>query len=105
PEGGSNPLGVFGYIHGAEEMATTWIHEHFGGDGPDSLFMALGSGGTLAGLYLGFERIGLPTEALCAVNVCDNREYFEMRVTKLLEDTCEKFHLSMRGPKLQIFDG
>jgi len=105
PEGGSSPLGVFGYFHAAEEMITTWIGGQFGGDAPDAVFFALGSGGTHAGLHLGFEKMGISTDSLYAVNVCDNREYFELRVLKLIADTCEKYGFDSRERRLQIFDG
>lgn len=105
PEGGSCPLGCFGYVNAVDEMLATWEAQGPGTPAPDSLFLALGSGGTHAGLHLGFERRGLPTESLYAVNVCDSEAYFQRRVGKLLEDTAEAFGVALQSKTLQIFDG
>ncbi len=105
PEGGSCPLGSFGYVNAVDEMLATWETQGPGTPAPDSLFLALGSGGTHAGLHLGFERRGLPTETLYAVNVCDSEAYFKKRVGQLLENTCEEFALPLKSTELQIFDG
>lgn len=105
PEGGSCPLGTLGYVAAVDEMLASWEQMGPGTPAPDSLFLALGSGGTHAGLHLGFERRGLPTEQLFAVNVCDSAEYFQRRVGKLLEDTAGAYDLPLQSTKLQIFDG
>ena len=52
-EGGSDPVGSLGYYAAVPEMLTTWRQSQKS-DAPDSVFFALGSGGTHAGLYLGF---------------------------------------------------
>lgn len=105
PEGGSCPLGCFGYLQAVDEMLATWEAMGPGTAAPDSLFLALGSGGTHAGLHLGYERRGLPTASLFAVNVCDSAAYFQKRVGKLLEDTAAAYALPLKQPELQIFDG
>ncbi len=104
-EGGSVPLGSFGYIHGVEEMLSTWRASGPGTDAPDSIVTALGSGGTLAGLHLGLERQMLPTDQLFAVNVCDSAAYFQKRVGTLLGATAEAFGLKLKSDRLQILDG
>lgn len=104
-EGGSVPLGCFGYIHAVEEMLSTWQAVGASTQAPDALFFALGSGGTHAGLHLGYELNGLPTSRLWAVNVCDSEEYFKQRVGKLIEETASQFHLHSRERNLQILDG
>lgn len=72
PEGGSNGLGAVGYALAAEELATQI-------DGPyDAVFVAVGSGGTLAGLALGPD-VG----PVHGVAVCDDRAYFSARVTQI----------------------
>lgn len=67
PEGGSNGLGSMAYVQAAQEVVP---HGPF-----DAVFVAVGSGGTLAGLALG-PHIG----PLVGVAVCDDVAYFEARV-------------------------
>src|SRR5690606_1841727 len=104
PEGGSCPLGTLGYLHATTEMLATWEQQGPGTPAPDSLFLALGSGGTHAGLHLGFARHELPLTSLFAVNVCDSEAYFKKRVGKLLEDTANAYDLKLAPPELQICD-
>jgi len=104
-EGGSMPLGCFGYIHAVEEMLSTWRQLGAGTDAPDALFFAEGSGGTHGGLQLGFELHGLSTRRLWAVNVCDSAEYFQQRVGKLIEETAQAFHLRSIDRTIQVLDG
>ena len=94
-EGGSQPIGCFGYIYGVEQMLPTW-RAAAGTDFPDALFCADGSGGTHAGLHLGYELHGLNPKKLWAINVCDSAEYFQKRVGDLIERTSRE---------LQVLDG
>ena len=103
-EGGSSPRGTLGYVRAVDEMLDGW-RDVAGTEAPDSLFLALGSGGTYAGLLLGFERRGLDSTRVHAVNVCDDREYFEKRVGRLLAQTGEQFGLPFSGAPLRIHDG
>jgi D-cysteine desulfhydrase len=105
PEGGSCPLGCMGYFHAVGEMLSSWQKQ--GGDGkiPDSLFTAVGSGGTLGGLHLGYEHHGLPTGKIFAVNVCDSAEYFQKRVGGYLDRAREQFGMKPGSNRLTIFDG
>lgn len=104
-EGGSVPIGCFGYIAAVEEMLATW--KDCGADSlyPDALFFADGSGGTHAGLHLGYELHGLPTKKLWAINVCDSADFFQKRVGKLIEDTGAEFSLKFSERELQVLDG
>lgn len=103
-EGGSQPLGCFGYIHGVEQMLALWP-KVAGTKFPDAFFFADGSGGTHGGIHLGYELNGLPTKALWAVNVCDSAEYFQKRVGKLIEETAREFNLPSTNRDLQVLDG
>jgi D-cysteine desulfhydrase len=62
PLGGSNPLGSLGFVDAALELAAQvragQVPE------PDVVVVALGSGGTAAGLAVGFEHAGLRTRVL-----------------------------------------
>jgi D-cysteine desulfhydrase len=85
PEGGSNACGALGYVACADEIAA---QADRGTPFPwDHLVVAVGSGGTLAGLLMGVRRLGLPL-TVWGINVCDSAEYFTARV---LEITAE-FH-------------
>ena len=105
PEGGSCPVGCLGYRRAAGEMIKSWIGMGLDGRGPDALFFALGSGGTHAGLVLGYQAQQLDTSHLCAVNVCNTKAYFERRVGRLLEETCAEFSIEPKPWTLRIFDG
>ena len=64
PIGGSTPLGVLGHVNAALELAAQIER----GDlpVPDRVVVPLGSGGTTAGLLLGFAIAGLPTTVVGA---------------------------------------
>ena len=104
-EGGSVPIGCFGYIAAVEEMLTTWKNCGAGTPSPDALFFADGSGGTHAGLHLGYELNGLPTKRLWAINICDSAAYFQNRVGKLIAETAAQFGLIWQERELQVLDG
>lgn len=82
PEGGSSALGAMGYVQCAREIAAQ-LAAH--GLEADLVAAATGSGGTLAGLALGFEDLGAKTRAL-GVAVCDDRHYFSAIVDRLAND-------------------
>lgn len=65
PPGGSSPLGVLGYVEAALEIDA----QVKAGDLPAPALVAvpLGSGGTAAGLLLGFQLAGLPARVLGVV--------------------------------------
>jgi len=104
-EGGSVPIGCFGYIAAVEEMLATWKNCGAKSDSPDALLFADGSGGTHAGLHLGYEHCGLPTKKLWAINICDSAEYFQKRVGKLIEENVAQFGLKHNERELQVLDG
>lgn len=79
PEGGSNALGALGYVDAAAEILGQLDAP------PDAVFVATGSGGTLAGLALGFEVAGVATRAY-GVAVCDDRAYFRAIVDAIADD-------------------
>ena len=105
-EGGSVPLGCWGYIAAVEEMLQTWRKNDWG-ETPSALFCAVGSGGTHAGLRIGFHLQGLDPKTLWAVNICDTEDYFQNRVGRLIEETVQQFGLAgLAAPfGLQILDG
>jgi len=80
PEGGSNGLGALGFARAAGEVLEQLPSSTPWGDGPpfDAVFVAVGSGGTLAGLALGPE-LG----PLRGVAVCDDRATFVAIVQRI----------------------
>ena len=72
PEGGSNGLGAMGFVAAAEELRLQLSEP------VDAVVVAVGSGGTLAGLALG----GGPG-VVHGVAVCDDRQTFVTRVEEI----------------------
>lgn len=79
PTGGSDGLGIWGYIRGAEELLADCLDIGFE---PDRLVCASGSGGTQAGLTLGCQLLDAQTR-VTGYAVCDSEAYF---VNKIQED-------------------
>ncbi len=78
PTGGSNGLGVWGYLSAFEELIEQCQSQSFE---PELIVCATGSGGTQAGLTLGQHLCGHEAEVL-AFAVCDNAEYFDRKVRR-----------------------
>ncbi|MFD1216604.1 MULTISPECIES: D-cysteine desulfhydrase family protein [Microbulbifer] len=78
PTGGSDGLGIWGYIRAAEELQEDFAHH---GISPEYVICASGSGGTQAGLTLGGYLMGA-AHLVRAYAVCDNRSYFEEKVAR-----------------------
>jgi D-cysteine desulfhydrase len=105
PEGGSCPLGCLGYVHGVAELLATWRSQGPGSQHPDSLVVAVGSGGTLAGVVLGTERLGLSPDLVHGVNVCDDAAYFQKRAGDLIAQAAERYRLPWSRRPLSLLDG
>lgn len=74
PVGGSNELGLFGYLDCVDEILRS-------GQSFDHIVFACGSGGTAMGVALGFQLARLHDSStkvpkVHAINVCDRPEYF-----------------------------
>lgn len=103
PEGGSNETGALGYVLAAQEIAgqiretKTKFHH---------IVLAVGSGGTHAGLLLGKYLYDLPAK-IHGINVCDDREYFVKAIHELLEKMRKRFQLdvSISRDEINIIDG
>ena len=78
PTGGSNAMGLWGYVSAAAE-----ILEQCEGQGfqPDLVVCASGSGGTQAGLTLGFSQLS-PNTRVLGMAVCDSVQYFQRKVAE-----------------------
>ena len=104
PLGGSDGIGLFGYLDCVNEIVASRNQD----DGYDHIVFACGSGGTAAGLGLGFRLIELYQQHISeqnesnehisvqkrpqihAVHVCDSPEYFYNHI----EQTCHHIGLS-----------
>jgi D-cysteine desulfhydrase len=87
PTGGSDGLGVWGYIAACEELAADLATA---GIDRAQLVTATGSGGTQAGLTLGASLYDLPL-TVWGVNVCDDEQYFLDKVAADTADWRERF--------------
>jgi D-cysteine desulfhydrase len=82
--GGSSPLGAVGYVEAALELAGQVERAEL--PEPAQIVVALGSGGTAAGLVLGLALAGLRTRVV-AVQVNDRTPLSPRRVARLAERT------------------
>ncbi len=100
PEGGSNALGALGYVHAAAEIA-----EQCQGALPSSVVVATGSGGTVAGLALGFRALDLPVRTV-GIAVCDDRATFLAIAARIAADAERLYGLAApRAEALDIIEG
>jgi D-cysteine desulfhydrase len=103
PEGASNGIGSFGYFNAMEEILTQEkeMDIHF-----DGIFIAVGSGGTHAGLLLGSKILGSESQ-IYGINVCDNEEHFKNRIHEILIESNEYLDTDIKFNKseINIIDG
>ena len=76
PTGGSDEVGLWGYIAACEELKRDF--ENLGME-PDYIVTATGSGGTQGGLTVGAQLFDLPGQVV-AFNVCDDAAYFDRKI-------------------------
>ena len=108
PEGGSNALGSWGYLRATSELV-----EDLAGiaspDNPVTIVYACGSGGTGAGLVLGWKLLGLQALGIrvCGVAVCDDKPYFIDVIGKICGDFEERWQLDahVTPQDIDILDG
>ncbi len=108
PEGGSNALGSWGYLRATSELV-----EDLAGiaapDNPVTIVYACGSGGTGAGLVLGWKLLGLSALGIKVVGiaVCDDRAYFVDSIGKICGDFEERWQLDahVTPSDIEILDG
>ncbi|TET36802.1 MAG: D-cysteine desulfhydrase family protein [Planctomycetota bacterium] len=91
PEGASNDVGAWGYINGAFEIADQCAEE---GLQFDAVFNAIGSGGTTAGLVLGFKLKGLNLPVM-SVAVCNDADYFNEKVSRIMQACVNRYSLDI----------
>jgi D-cysteine desulfhydrase len=103
PEGGSNELGAVGYLKAAEEIAEQLKRLKLR---VDHIIMAVGSGGTYAGMLLGKFLFDLRAE-IYGINVCDHESYFVNKISDILKRAQKRFNLevSLSKKDIKIIDG
>jgi D-cysteine desulfhydrase len=103
PEGASNGIGAFGYFQAMEEIMRQEeeMNIHF-----DCIIIAIGSGGTYAGLILGKKIFGNRT-SIIGINVCDDKEYFENKILEIFAQSTVYLaeELSLKREEITIIDG
>lgn len=107
PEGASNALGAWGYIHGAAELKQDIKKLPRGSSRRTTIVHAAGSGGTTAGLILGTKLLGLNAR-IVGINVCDDRDYFIKAIGEICEDCISRYGLKIsfsRESDIEIVDG
>ena len=87
PTGGSNALGLVGYVEATQEIQEQCRRENWI---PDYLVCAVGSGGTFAGLYLG-SRIFLPSASVVGVLVCATADYFRKKIASDVRTAVKRY--------------
>jgi len=98
PEGGSNPLGVWGYIKAAFEMKKQIDKLEIK---IAKIVTALSSAGTYCGLFLGAKLCGWKTEVM-GINVRFLPTYPEEKIITLLEKTIAQYRLKVRFTEKEI---
>lgn len=103
PEGGSNELGVLGYLKAAKELANQLRGMNLK---IDHIIIAVGSGGTYAGLLLGKFIYDIQAE-IYGINVCDDEDYFVNKIFGILKKAQKRFNLNLNINKsdIKIIDG
>lgn len=103
PEGASNGIGSFGYLNAMEEILA---QEKELGIKFDGIFIAIGSGGTQAGLLLG-NKILCSTSQIYGINVCDDEDYFKDRIHEILIESNKYLDAGIQFHKseINIIDG
>lgn len=104
PEGASNAVGAWGYMRAAAELAADFDALPAGPD--PAVVAAVGSGGTLAGLILGFKLIGRPVPVI-GVNVCDDADHFIRVIHDICRDAIQEYGLDVEvtTQDIRIADG
>jgi D-cysteine desulfhydrase len=103
PLGGSNPIGCLGYQSAVAEMLPLW-KELTKTDAPDSLFCALGSGGTFVGLELGIQEQKLKTQ-LYGINVIGPIEIANKYVASLHDSISHNHGINISNKHSHQIDG
>ncbi len=98
PTGGSNGMGLWGYIRAARELSEDWRGLGFE---PELVSVATGSGGTHLGLALGLQACA-PAVQVRGYAVCDDRQYFLNKAAHDLAQWRSRFNAGLAGADLAL---
>ncbi|MEW6235208.1 MAG: D-cysteine desulfhydrase family protein [Candidatus Omnitrophota bacterium] len=103
PTGGSNSVGLMGYVQAAAEIDEQCAEQQWN---PDFLVCAVGSGGTYAGLLLGTLLRRIQTKVL-GILVCGTVEHFREKVLRDIRGSIEKYQLetNVDESSIHLVDG
>lgn len=98
PIGGSDAVGIWGYIAAAEELSQDFQKANIS---PGKIIHATGSGGTQAGLIVGssMHQLAVDIEGFA---VCDNREYFIKKIGTDIEAWRQAYGIGVEVTDSQI---
>lgn len=103
PEGASNGIGAYGYFKAMEEILN---QEKEMGIKFDAIVLAVGSGGTYAGLFYA-NKYYKNNAKIYGVNVCDDEEYFKDAINNILYESFNytKESINFSKDEINIIDG
>ena len=102
PTGGSDGIGVWGYIAACAELAAQFVQHDIE---QAHIVSATGSGGTQAGLTMGTQLHALPA-TVWGVNVCDDEDYFKRKVAQDAADLLTRYpHVPAVDLEPRVLDG
>jgi len=98
PTGGSNSVGLMGYVQAAAEIDAQCAYQQWR---PDCLVCAVGSGGTYAGLLLGTLLRKMPAKVL-GILVCGTIEHFREKVLRDIRGSIKKYQLDVKADECAV---
>ncbi|WP_027623144.1 D-cysteine desulfhydrase family protein [Clostridium lundense] len=103
PEGSSNGIGAFGYFKAMEEI---FEQEKEMGIKFDAIVLAVGSGGTYAGLFYA-NKYYKNNAKVYGINVCDDEKYFKNAINNILYESFQytKESIEFFKDEINIIDG
>ncbi len=102
PEGGANEVGALGYLECAVELAEQINH---GAPRFDTVVIAASSGTSQAGLLMGKQLAGLPSE-IVGVPVASPGDLVRARIARIIEQGIRRFGFAIEVPKtIHFLDG
>ncbi len=96
PEGASYEIGCLGYIECMEEMKEFIKKEKI-----EAIYLAVGSGGTYAGLLLGKKLLNIDVRII-GIIVCDSIKFFKGKIEDIVNKAIEKFNLKVKISQKEI---
>ncbi|MEG2695985.1 MAG: D-cysteine desulfhydrase family protein [Cetobacterium sp.] len=106
PEGASNGIGSLGYISFMKEIID---FENSTGISFDTIVVAVGSGGTYAGIHMGNQIYCNGNKRIVGFNVCDNADFFVEKIKDIIKessiylDSSDQQKLTFKN--IEIIDG